>query len=843
MKKKQVKRVIAWLLLIALVAGLTVMPLLAAEKEEETGPKASVLSAEAVIENLEVSLKGGGTLSAGTAMDVKIPSGVKITKFLVENGDTVRKGDSVAVVDKVSVMNAIVEVRDTMEYLQKQITSAKDDTISSYISAAAGGRVKQVFAQKGDSVMDVMLEHGALAVLSLDGRMAVELERKTSLGGGDSVLVKLEDGTEINGRVESNLNGKLVVTVEDKGYAVDEKVTVTTEDGDRIGSGSLYVHNAWAATGYSGTVNTVYAKEEATIYEGNTLFVLTDTEYTGNLDHYSNLHREYEELLQELFAMYETEALTAPCDGIVSGVEEDSAFLLSAIDGEQGWFVDLLSTDSKAEETGWTVVLLSNTEVPLCTGEDKEGSCKALEHKEGCAMYCTGLASCPVVKDKEHKFTCLTHCISAKESGKCTALNHKTSCIEKCEGASQEGQCPADEDCHKPGCIESCISTDGKKDCPATGTHKDDCLERCDKTESCFATVHHYPECLTLCTGDESCTALNHKEGCYMAKLTYYGWAALVRQAGTEELIVAADTQTRYQLKNGKNGLELVEPAAIKTDLLITEQTVAVENPSVYKPGDVLLFWTAYSGETPVKTGETVYTRIAITQPNTGVQGGLPGMSGMGGLAGFAGFGGLSGFGGMFGGSIGGMTGGSVTTEQELYDLNGDVLMTVTDHSVMKLSVALDERDITKVRIGQTAEVKVTALKGELFEAEITDIGMEGTGSGGSSKFTVELTFDWQEDMLAGMNATAEIPLYTKMEVLTIPVAALTEEKGRTVIYTALDPETGEPTSAREITTGISDGEKVEVLDGLKNGETVYYSYYDVLELDHTAKAENGMFG
>ena len=44
---------------------------------------------------------------------------------------------------------------------------------------------------------------------------------------------------------------------------------------------------------------------------------------------------------------------------------------LKAIDGEQGWFVDLLAAPS--EEKGWTVMFLANTE-DVCTGDE---SCQA----------------------------------------------------------------------------------------------------------------------------------------------------------------------------------------------------------------------------------------------------------------------------------------------------------------------------------------------------------------------------------------------------------------------------------------------------------------------------------
>ena len=184
MKKKTVKQYILWALLVCLVAGLAVMPLLAAKEEAEEGPQASILSATAAVGSMEAVLRGGGVLSPVDSQTVTLPEGVKITEFLVDNGDTVSAGDPVAKVDRVSVMQTVLSVRDTMSHVQKQIADAENDTVSATVRAAAGGRVKQIFAKAGDSVEAVMLEHGALAVLSLDGMMAVRLEGQTGLRAG-----------------------------------------------------------------------------------------------------------------------------------------------------------------------------------------------------------------------------------------------------------------------------------------------------------------------------------------------------------------------------------------------------------------------------------------------------------------------------------------------------------------------------------------------------------------------------------------------------------------------------------------------------------------------------------
>lgn len=852
-KKNRLKKYVSWACLAALVALLAVMPLLAQNEEEADGPKASILEDTVKTGSIETALRGGGTLEAGNAMDITLPSGVKITEFLVKNGDTVTEGTPLATVDKVSLMNAIVEVQDTLDYLQEKIADASDDTVSSTIAATAGGRIKEVYASAGDSVQDVMLEHGALAVLSLDSLMAVKIERNMDLAAGDSVCVTFGDGTEVNGRVESSLNGTVIVTVEDEEYAVGEKVTVTTEDGDRIGSGELYVHNAWRATAFSGTISTVYAKENTNVYNGSTLFTLTETDFKGNLDSMANLHREYEELLQDMFRMYESGVITAPCDGMVSGVDEDSAFLLSALEGEQGWFVDLLdNTTQDGEEKGWTVMLLSGD--IQCAKSAEKGVCQASRHEEGCYYYCTGTSSCTATTHnsncyyycngsenctaKEHNLNCLKLCVSSDGTVDCPNAEgyHKADCIEKCESCTEIDKCPA-TGAHKTDCIESCIPSDGSTTCPATGTHKEECLFRCDKTETCTATKHHYPTCLTLCTANDDCTADNHKANCPMANLIYYAYAGRVDQVGLTEVIVYKDTATRYRVSPGSSGWTLLEPTQLKTDLMITQTKEPVSNPSKYKAGDVILFWTGYRDGKAVKTGSAVYTNIGSTSTMPGSGGMTGGMDLSGMLSGMMGS--MGSMSGMMG-SYGSMGGSSMGTDFELFDLDGEVLMTVTERDVMSLTITLDEKDISKVSVGQTAQLEVTALKGQIFDAEVTDVGTIGTNNGGSSKFTAELTVPLDENMLAGMNATAIIPLYTKMDVLTIPVAALVETETGTFVYTTLDPETGEPATPVEVTTGVSDGENVEILSGLNVGDKFYYSYYDTLELDHTARAERG---
>ena len=100
------------------------------------------------------------------------------------------------------------------------------------------------------------------------------------------------------------------------------------------------------------------------------------------------------------------------------------------------------------------------------------------------------------------------------------------------------------------------------------------------------------------------------------------------------------------------------------------------------------------------------------------------------------------------------------------------------------------------------------------------------------------------ENMLAGMNATASIVLDTTQDTLTIPAEALVEMGTQTVVYTGYDEENETLIGPVTVTTGISDGLTVQILDGLNPGDTYFYAYYDTLEISYTPDFGGGsMFG
>lgn len=811
-KKKNVRRYILWGVLAVVVAGLAMLPALARQQDAQDGPVASVLEATVQEGSVQATVRGGGTLEAGDGEDIELPSEVKITEFLVKNGQEVKKGDPVAKIDKVSALTAVTEIRTSMAAVEKQMETFSDEKSASTVTAPAGGRVKAIYAGPGDSVAQVLVEHGALALLSLDGRMSVTLSVSSQLIPGDSIPVTLDSGKTVTGRVESNLNGELTVTIADNGYAVGDTVTL-----EGLGSGSLEIHSPWLATAFNGTVSQVNIRLEQTVSSGGSLFTLKDTDYTAQRELLAETHRDYEELLQKLLTWQDTGVITAPCDGLVSGIDTDSTHLLAAEDEE------LTASLLNADDGDFRLVLLSQV-TQTCTGDDKcplkgtdsghqdgcpkackhaasEGVCTASEHFDDCIMACTHAENpedCPATG--AHHTDCIKACIETTQEHKCPATKyHYDGCIEKCTESALSGECPAH--IHKKGCIESCISADTQGKCTA-GHHKADCIESCIVSKS----------------ADDPCPATKHKDGCYFQNATYTGQVFKVVSVGSGVLVGYWDS-TVYDVVKTASGWARKDGQPFSTNNCVQADTIPASGS--YQAGDVLLSVTVH------KSGENDSPLGLVKISSGGSQ--MPGFD-------------LSGLMGMMGGFSMGGYGGTGSSQTQLYSLDGDVLLTVTPLDTMTVTIAVDEKDIASVKTGMTAQLTMNALPDETFEGQVTRVAQTGSGNGGSSKFDVEITLSRESDMLPGMSTTAQLTLYEKMDVLTLPVAALRDEGGKTLVYTGKDKKTGEPANPVEVTTGLSDGENVEILSGIDSGTTVYYLYYDTVTESDAVETEHSMF-
>lgn len=359
MEKKSAKKYIFGVLAVLLAAALVIIPFALESAKDASGDKASILSAEAALADISKTVSGAGTLTDEDAVEIKLPYGVEVTKYLVNNGDFVTEGQPLAEVDRIDVMNSIYEYQEDIEYVETQMALYTDTGEMNFLTTASAGRVMELYADVGDSISDVMLEHGALAVLSLDGLLAVDIETD-AIPVGSSVGVAAPDGTILSGHAEIKKNGVTVITINQDGRTVGESVSVFNENSETIGSGELYVHSPLKISGYSGTIEAVHVKINQDMQAGGTVFTYSGNSSSAEYDVYAAKHTELAGYMEELFKMYTDGTVNASAAGVVSGIDEDAAAELLAASGDGSAALDLL-TNVTTLENGGTDHVVSDT--------------------------------------------------------------------------------------------------------------------------------------------------------------------------------------------------------------------------------------------------------------------------------------------------------------------------------------------------------------------------------------------------------------------------------------------------------------------------------------------------
>lgn len=329
-----------------------------------TKVNSKVLSAVPEENTISTVLSGGGTLSPQEGTAQSLPQALELKTYYVKNGQTVSEGDPIAQVDLVAVKAAISELQEVIDTLDAAIASESSKTNDSVIRSGTAGRVKKIYAREGTAAADTVYESGALLLLSLDGLMAVDLEARAEVG--QRVTVTLSDGTALEGTVESVSDGTATVTLSDETAPLDDSVTVTTKDGETLGTGNLYIHSRLRVTGAYGTVSQISVKENQQVSAGSALLTLKDTGHTAEYARLLNRRTGLEDQMESLVKLSKDGILRADCGGTVSGVDTEISYTDPAV---------LTQTRSQASP-GYTAlggIRTENTDTPQAqpSGEDQ----------------------------------------------------------------------------------------------------------------------------------------------------------------------------------------------------------------------------------------------------------------------------------------------------------------------------------------------------------------------------------------------------------------------------------------------------------------------------------------
>ncbi|MBU8893616.1 MAG: efflux RND transporter periplasmic adaptor subunit [Bacteroidales bacterium] len=193
----------------------------------------------------------------------------------------------------------------------------------------------------------------------------------------------------------------------------------------------------------------------------------------------------------------------------------------------------------------------------------------------------------------------------------------------------------------------------------------------------------------------------------------------------------------------------------------------------------------------------------------------------------------------------------------------GTEMLRIADMERMEVKVDVNENDIVKVKLNDTALVEVDAYLGETFKGVLTEIANSANVSGVSTDQVT--SFDVKVLLLKksykhligknnpnpfrpGMSASVDIQTNTKTNILTIPIQAVTTRADSTEneseLAVVIDEEivelvfvvSGDSALTREVKTGIQDNKNIEIKEGLSEEDQVVTAPYSAI----SRKLKNG---
>lgn len=318
--------------------------------------------------NISNTITGTGNLELDDAEAVSIPSGLTIGDVLVESGDYVSAGTVLANVDSASVQTAIDEIQSELEELDEKIRTCQEDEDANAVVSSVSGRVKAIYVEEGSDVADIITEKGALIELSLDGYMAVSIEKTDSVAAGDSVSATLSDGTVVTGTVDTQESGSTIITVTDNGTTLGDEVSVSDSNGNVLGSGTLYIHQPFEVTAAGGTVSSVSVTENESVSADDELLVLEGTESSAEYEKLLLVRKARTETLQKLAQLARSPQIISEQDGIVQDVNVAASGTTSSESSAQSSTTSGAGNASQMAYTGQDLSDLTFTQLAFDDG-------------------------------------------------------------------------------------------------------------------------------------------------------------------------------------------------------------------------------------------------------------------------------------------------------------------------------------------------------------------------------------------------------------------------------------------------------------------------------------------
>ena len=155
-----------------------------------------------------------------------------------------------------------------------------------------------------------------------------------------------------------------------------------------------------------------------------------------------------------------------------------------------------------------------------------------------------------------------------------------------------------------------------------------------------------------------------------------------------------------------------------------------------------------------------------------------------------------------------------------------DAILVMSDRLTVKAQV--DETDIAKIKLKQSAKITLDAYPEETIEAQVDQIAFDAKTVNNVTTYIVDVLPNLAPAyMRSGMTANVVFNVQGKEDVIVVPTEAIKVTDGKNLVMFA-NPKNNEKPIEREVQVGITDGKKTEVTEGLNLGDLILVQKFKV---------------
>lgn len=148
---------------------------------------------------------------------------------------------------------------------------------------------------------------------------------------------------------------------------------------------------------------------------------------------------------------------------------------------------------------------------------------------------------------------------------------------------------------------------------------------------------------------------------------------------------------------------------------------------------------------------------------------------------------------------------------------DGTTIATVANMNDLIFKGKIDETEVGRIHEGMSVKLTIGALQNLTFDAVLEYISPKGVEENGANQFEIKAAIHVPDtvQIRSGYSANAEIVLQRANKVLAVPESTIEFSGDSTFLYLMTDSLPEQKFERKQVTTGMSDGIKIEIKKGL----------------------------